>query len=185
MRCPQILKFVRGSFSLGVNARPMAILYKIRLHLMPAGGTCTNLYSAGKIGLCEGSQLPRLDRKEMPKRTIEEIIKNQILATLPPDALVPDAVTLMRERGIGCVLIAEGEMLLGIFTDTDANRLLTLSKEAAAKRLDEVMTPSPVTILKTTTPSEALDIMARGDFKHLPITENGKLIGIVSRRDFF
>ena len=100
-------------------------------------------------------------------------------------ATVAEAVALMQDRTIGCILVTDGAALSGVFTETDANRLLAISKKSKKRPLDEVMTLSPVTITKSTSPADALDLMARSEFKHLPVVEDGALIGIVSRRDFF
>ena len=117
--------------------------------------------------------------------SIKEIISDQNLATLPGSASVAEAVALMQERTIRCILVTDGNALLGVFTETDANRLLAVTNKSEKRQLEEVMTPLPVTITKSTSPADALDLMARGEFKHLPVVEDGALIGIVSRRDFF
>ncbi len=121
----------------------------------------------------------------MTVQSIEEIVRDQNLATLPGSATVAEAVALMQDRTIGCILVTDGAALSGVFTETDANRLLAISKKSKKRPLDEVMTLSPVTITKSTSPADALDLMARSEFKHLPVVEDGALIGIVSRRDFF
>ncbi len=121
----------------------------------------------------------------MAVTSIKEIISAQNLTTLPSSATVAEAVSLMRERTIRCILVTDDTMLLGVFTETDANRLLAVTSKSEKRQLEEVMTPSPVTITTSTSPADALDLMVRGDFKHLPVVEDGILIGIVSRRDFF
>lgn len=121
----------------------------------------------------------------MTVQSIEEIVRDQNLATLPGSATVADAVALMRDRTISCILVTDGAVLSGVFTDTDANRLLAITKKSKKRPLEEVMTPSPVTITRSTSPADALDLMSQGEFKHLPVVEDGALIGVVSRRDFF
>jgi len=91
----------------------------------------------------------------------------------------------MRDRRIGAVLITEGDRLLGIFTGRDAvHRVLAEGKSAAETKLTEVMTPNPDTMPPGRTAIEALRLMEDGRYRHLPIVEEGKVVGIVSRFDF-
>jgi CBS domain-containing protein len=115
-----------------------------------------------------------------------DIVRNQNPVILPPSATVKDACRCMRDRRIGAVLVTEGDhRLLGIFTGRDAvHRVLAEGKSAARTKLAEVMTPDPATILPATTAIEALRLMEDGRYRHVPITEGGKVVGIVSRFDF-
>ena len=75
--------------------------------------------------------------------------------------------------------------MLGIFTGRDAiGRVLATGKDATNVTLGEVMTKHPVTISQCTTAIEALRLMWDGGFRHLPVTEKGRVIGLVRRRDF-
>ena len=119
-------------------------------------------------------------------RKMADIVRNQNPVTLPPSASVKDACRCMRDRRIGAVLVTEGDhRLLGIFTGRDAvHRVSAQGKSAARTKLAEVMTPDPATILPATTAIEALRLMEDGRYRHVPITEGGKVVGIVSRFDF-
>jgi CBS domain-containing protein len=92
----------------------------------------------------------------------------------------------MRDRRIGAVLVTEGDQrLLGIFTGRDAvHRVLAQGKSAARTKLAEVMTSDPATIPPGRTAIEALRLMENGRYRHVPITDEGKVVGIVSRFDF-
>ena len=119
-------------------------------------------------------------------RKMSDIVRNQDPVTLPPHATVREACRQMRERRIGAVLVTDGDRrLLGIFSGRDAvHRVLAEGKSAARTKLAEVMTPDPNTLPLGKTAIEALRLMEDGRYRHLPIVEDGKVVGIVSRFDF-
>jgi CBS domain-containing protein len=92
----------------------------------------------------------------------------------------------MRERRVGAVLVAEGDRpLVGIFTGRDAVcRVLAEGRSAAETTLAEVMTPDPHAMPPVRMAIEALRLMEDARCRHLPVVENGKVVGIVSRFDF-
>jgi CBS domain-containing protein len=92
----------------------------------------------------------------------------------------------MRDYRIGAVLVTESDRrLLGIFTARDAvHRVLAEGKSAARTRLGEVMTRDPNTMPRGRTAIEALRLMEDGRYRHVPIVDEGKVVGIVSRFDF-
>jgi CBS domain-containing protein len=119
-------------------------------------------------------------------RTMSDIVRNREPATLPPSATVRDACRCMRDRRIGAVLVTEGDhRLLGIFTGRDAvHRVLAEGKSAARTKLAEVMTRDPDTMPPGRTVIEALRLMEGGRYRHMPIVDGSKVVGIVSRFDF-
>ena len=103
-----------------------------------------------------------------------------------PDVSVMDAVRVMAQDRVGAVAVVEKGDLLGIFTERDmVNRVVAESRDPDATALTEVMTPRPSTIGPDASAIEALRMMNDGGFRHLPIVKQGRLVGIVSRRDFF
>ena len=119
-------------------------------------------------------------------RKMADMVRNQDPVTLPPEATVKDACQRMRDRRIGAVLIIEADRrLVGIFTGRDAvHRVLAAGKNAARTTLAEVMTRDPNAMPPGNTAIEALRRMEDGRFRHLPIVDDGKVVGIVSRFDF-
>ena len=119
-------------------------------------------------------------------RTLLDIVRNRNPATLPPSATVRDACRCMRDRRIGAVLVTEGDhRLLGIFTGRDAvHRVLAEGKSAARTKLAEVMTRDPDTMPPGRTAIEPLRLMEGGRYRHVPIVDGSKVVGIVSRLDF-
>jgi len=119
-------------------------------------------------------------------RKMADMVRNQDPVTLSPEATVKDACERMRDRRIGAVLIIEADRrLVGIFTGRDAvHRVLADGKNAARTTPAEVMTRDPDTMPPGNTAIEALRLMEDGRFRHLPIVDDGKVVGIVSRFDF-
>ena len=119
-------------------------------------------------------------------RKMSDIVRNQVPVTLPPDATVRDACQCMRDRRVGAILVTEGDhQLVGIFTGRDAvHRVLAEGKSAARTRLAEVMTREPDTMPSGKTAIEALRLMEDGRYRHVPVVDGGRVVGIVSRFDF-
>lgn len=119
-------------------------------------------------------------------RKISDLVRDQNPLTLPPSATVMDAARHMREREVGAVLVTEGDAkLVGIFTGRDAiARVLAEGKNPAETPLFEVMTPNPDTMTPRHKAIEALRLMQDARCRHVPIVQEGKVVGIVSRGDF-
>jgi CBS domain-containing protein len=119
-------------------------------------------------------------------RKMSDIVRNQDPLTLPPSETVREACRFTRDRRVGAVLVTEGDhRRLGIFTGRDAvHRVLAEGKSAARTKLAEVMTSKPDTMRPGRTAIEALRLMGDGRYRHVPIVDEGRVVGIVSRFDF-
>jgi CBS domain-containing protein len=119
-------------------------------------------------------------------RQMSEIVKRQNPLMLRPTATVKYACKCMRDRRVGAVVVTDADRrLLGIFTGRDAvGRVLAEGKDAGRTTLAEVMTKNPDTIPPAKTAIEALRLMQDSGYRHLPVIENGKVFGIVSKGDF-
>jgi CBS domain-containing protein len=119
------------------------------------------------------------------RRIVPDVVSNQELLELPPSASVRGAAQAMRERHVGAVLVTADGRLAGIFTERDmVNRVVAEGRDPDHTTLAQVMTESPDTIAPTATAIEALRRMNDGGYRHLPVVDRGRLVGIVSRRDF-
>ena len=119
-------------------------------------------------------------------RTMSDLVRNQEPLMLPPSATVREAAQRMRDRAVGAVLVAEGDArLVGIFTGRDAvSRVLAESRDPAITTLAEVMTYNPDTMTPKHAAIDALRLMQDARCRHLPIVDQGRVVGIVSRGDF-
>jgi CBS domain-containing protein len=114
----------------------------------------------------------------------------QILAGKPdvysidPDATVLDALKRLEERNVGALLVMKGDRLVGIFSERDYARRMILhgrsSKETAVR---EVMTPEVFTIAPEATSGECMVHMTDRHIRHLPVLENGRVVGVISIGD--
>ncbi len=118
-------------------------------------------------------------------RKLAFIVKDQKPLMLGAHETVQKACRCMWERHAGSVLVIDDQQrLVGIFTGRDAVRTLTECKDAAATTLAQSMTPNPVTITPEHRAIDALRAMCEGGFRHIPVLENGRIWGVVSRGDF-
>lgn len=116
-----------------------------------------------------------------PVRTVMERKK---LLTAPPEITVGNAAKLMACRKVGAVMVVDHESLVGIFTERDAVfRVIARGRDAQTTRLADVMTPAPQTVDPDKSFGYALLLMYENGFRHVPVIENGKLVGIVSGRN--
>jgi CBS domain-containing protein len=114
--------------------------------------------------------------------TIREVMSDQVV-TVDPAATVAEAATVMGSRGIGSALVMQGGQLRGIFTERDIVRALGEHFDAAGHLVLNWMTPDPVTVDISASVPEALDLMLSKGFRHLPVMQEGRLVGMVSLRD--
>lgn len=114
--------------------------------------------------------------------TVADVMTKGLLS-VEPAATVGEAATLMGERRAGSALVMEGEKLLGIFTERDIVKALGQHFDAAGHAVSEWMTANPVTIPPDTPVRQALDRMLQGGFRHLPVLDGDRVVGIVSMRD--
>ncbi len=122
----------------------------------------------------------------MEPRTMQEVILRRQPVTMRPDQTVQEACAAMRSHRIGAVLVTdEAGRLLGIFTGRDAIcRMLAEGRDPGRTRLAEAMTRNPETLGPGARAIEALRLMRDAGFRHLPVVEEGRVLGIVSRGDF-
>lgn len=122
----------------------------------------------------------------MNQRQMHEMVRDRNPVTLAPDRSVKEACALMRERRVGAVLVTEPDgRLAGIFTGRDAVcRVLAEGLDPAATALADAMTADPDTMAPDATAIDALRLMQDGGFRHVPVTDGDRVVGIVSARDF-
>jgi CBS domain-containing protein len=106
------------------------------------------------------------------------------LILVPGSMNVREAAKLMKSKRYGAVLVTEGDDLLGIFTERDAVfRVIAAGLDPETTPLAEVMTKEPQTITPDKTFGHAMLLMHEGGFRHVPVVDEGKLVGMVSSRN--
>lgn len=120
----------------------------------------------------------------MPHRPIRAVIEGRPLHAAPSGTTVQEAARLMAERRIGALLVVDGGRLVGIFSERDAlNRVLARALDPATTPLACVMTPDPHTVAIDKPLAFALHVMHAEGFRHMPVTDGGRPVGMVSVRD--
>jgi CBS domain-containing protein len=104
------------------------------------------------------------------------------LLAVSADATLGEAAVKMAERAVGAVVVLEGEAIAAILTERDVMRAVAAGKDGSAP-VSEWMTRHPDTIEPTDTTDHAASLMIHGGFRHLPVVEEGTIVGIVSIRD--
>jgi CBS domain-containing protein len=118
--------------------------------------------------------------------TVRSILntKGHQIMSVEPDATMTAAIKLLGEKKIGAVLVMNQSRLEGILSERDIVRVLS---ERGAGVLDEpvssVMTRKVVTCKETDTVAELMETMTTGKFRHLPVVDNGTVVGLISIGD--
>jgi CBS domain-containing protein len=119
-------------------------------------------------------------------QTMGSLLEDQkpIVHSIGPEVSVTECVRLMNEFRIGSMLVMEDGQLLGIFTERDAiTRVLGAGLDPVSTDISRVMTKNPVWVTPSTTLEEAMGIVTNKRIRHLPVIEDGRLLGVVSSGD--
>lgn len=117
-------------------------------------------------------------------RSIRMIIKDQEVVSATAGTTVLEAAQLMKRRKVGAVMVVENELLVGIFTERDALfRVVAEGRDAQHTQLSEVMTRSPQALHPDKPFGDALRMMHQCAFRHVPVVEEGRPVGMISARD--
>lgn len=110
--------------------------------------------------------------------------KSSKIQTLTSDHTCYDCAAMLTQFGIGALLVMEGEKVVGIISERDIiNKLVSKKLDANAVKVSEVMTKNVLTVTSDTTVQKAMEIITEKRFRHLPVVDNGKLVGIISIGD--
>ena len=116
--------------------------------------------------------------------TILQAKPNAVVYSIAPDATVLDALRLMADKQIGALLVMKGDHIEGIFTERDYSRKIALKgRSSADTAMHEVMTTSVMFVNPTQSSEECMQLMTDKRLRHLPVMENGKLVGMISIGD--
>jgi CBS domain-containing protein len=123
-----------------------------------------------------------LDKRRTPLRRI--FGPDDSIHSVGPARPVSECVRLMSDQRIGALVVMEGDKLLGIFTERDAlTKVLAAGRDPGGTRVSDVMTKDPYCVAPTITVGEAMAVVTRRRFRHLPVVEDGRLLAIISSGD--
>lgn len=115
--------------------------------------------------------------------TLRDFMTGGDVLTIEPTVTLSEAARAMRRREVGAAVVYDRGNLVGIFTERDLLRAIADSRLPDEDRVESYMTPNPITLPPDHLPSEAAQIMHDRKFRHIPVVDEGELIGIVSIRD--
>jgi CBS domain-containing protein len=138
------------------------------------------------------NDLTQLDRPTAHDRVERSLMEDTVRTlgprvpiTLPPTATVAEAIRTMLARDIGAVLIVDDRgRVAGVFSERDLLcKVAGLVEDYAGRPVREFMTPDPVTVRPGDSLAFVLHKMDGGGYRHLPVLEDGKPVGMISVRD--
>jgi len=103
--------------------------------------------------------------------------------TIDSGMSIRETAAMMSNKDVSSVMVMQGEKLVGLVTDRDLRRRCVAIGLSGAEPIDQIMTPDPVVIEGSTLTAQALMTMTRKRFHHLPVTRDGKLIGMITATD--
>ena len=118
---------------------------------------------------------------------VAQVIKNkavQSIFTISPNATVLEAIKIMADKGVGALVVAEDEKVVGIFSERDYTRKIALMERSSNNTLvSDIMTSKVISVSLNNTVEECLQLMTDRHLRHLPVLDNEKLVGFISIGD--
>ena len=131
-----------------------------------------------------GGLLPRPGRVAAPVRQVLFRKASRETFTVGPRQSVYEVLSLMAEKNIGALVVVEGDRVVGVVSERDyARKVIQIGKSSRETEVEEIMGAPPVTVTSATTVGECLALMTGRFLRHLPVVEDGRLVGLVSIGD--
>ena len=110
--------------------------------------------------------------------------KGREIISVTADASVLDAITIMAERSIGSLPVMQGDELLGIVTERDyARKVIVKGRSSKSTEVGEIMTTEVCTASLADTVNNCMTVMTERKIRHLPVVDDGKVVGMISIGD--
>ena len=110
--------------------------------------------------------------------------KGFLVREIDPDAMVFGAVRLMDDYQVGALMVVEKDRLVGVISERDYTRKVVLkNRSSKTARVREIMTREPVTVSPRTDLEDCMSVMAKRRIRHLPVAEQGHVLGVISSTD--
>jgi CBS domain-containing protein len=120
-------------------------------------------------------------------KTVAEILKVRVhssIISVTPSTTVLEAVTLMSDTDISALMVLDGEAVAGIITERDfVRRVARMERSSYATTVGDVMTRNLITVGPLDRSRFCMQLMIEKNLRHLPVLEDGKLVGLLSIRD--
>ena len=119
--------------------------------------------------------------------TVAQVLQDKpqhAIHTIAPDETVLKAISLMADKGIGALVVTYEDKVVGILSERDYTRKIALMERTSFNTtVNESMTAKVLTITRTATVEDCLELMTDKHLRHLPVVENERLIGLISIGD--
>ena len=120
-------------------------------------------------------------------KTVAELLRSKPgrpIVKVAPEQSVLEAIKVLAAEDIGAAVVMTGERLAGIFSERDYTRKVILRGRASdTTRVEEIMTPHVVVVSPRTKTRECMALMTEKSIRHLPVVDEGRVVGMVSIRD--
>ena len=119
-------------------------------------------------------------------KTVAELLrlKPARVVKVRPEQSVLEAIKVLAEQDIGAAIVMTGDRLAGIFSERDYTRKVILKgRSSDTTRVEEIMTPNVIVVNPRTRARECMQLMTEKNIRHLPVVDEGRVIGMVSIRD--
>jgi CBS domain-containing protein len=118
--------------------------------------------------------------------TVEQLLrqKNGPVWSVPPSTSVFDALALMADKNIGALPVIWADTVVGLFSERDyARKVILMGRASRETPVEEIMSTPPIVVTPDQTVGTCMELMTESRIRHLPVTKNGCLIGMVSIGD--
>jgi CBS domain-containing protein len=111
-------------------------------------------------------------------------VKGRDVWSIPADTTVYTALQVMAERGVGALLVMDGERLVGIVSERDyARKVILLDRVSRRTAVSEIMTGDPQTVTPSNSVTDCMTLMTELRVRHLPVVEDDGVVGLISIGD--
>jgi CBS domain-containing protein len=122
----------------------------------------------------------------MPRKIVPDLVNQQEVWSLKPQATAREAARFMTQRKIGAVMVVADGKLVGILSERDLmTKVMSQDRDPDQTLLNDIMTRAPITIAPADDPRKALELMREHNIRHLPVTSDGRPVAMVSVRDLY
>ncbi len=119
--------------------------------------------------------------------TVDQVLKNKAfnkVLPISPEQTVLEALSLMAENDVGALMVMSGPKLLGILSERDyARKGILIGNHSMDTKVREIMTSPVVSVTPQHTVDDCMTLMTQGHFRHIPVLENDRVVGVVSIGD--
>ncbi|MNN59881.1 inosine 5'-monophosphate dehydrogenase [compost metagenome] len=117
-------------------------------------------------------------------KTVAQMLRakpNQDIYTIAPTATVLQALQLMAEKNIGALIVTEGNQVVGLVSERDYSRKMVLQgRSSVATPVSAIMASPVISVTSEQNTRDCLKLMGKGHLRHLPVIDDGKLVGLLS-----